>query len=117
MIKKYLYSFIWIFSALFVGNSIQTLLSISVPGSIIGMLLLFIAMVTGICKSNWAATGCQFFIRHMLILFIPISVGLMVHFELLLTNALPIMISVVGGSILVLVCLSLLIDNIDKGKN
>lgn len=113
---KYLYSFAWIFASLFAGNGIQSWLGISVPGSIIGMLILFAALVSGICKPDWAATGCQFFMRNMLILFIPISVGLMTHFDLLLNNAIPIIVSTAGGSLLVLVCLALFIDKIDRGN-
>ncbi|KAB2823644.1 CidA/LrgA family protein [Aliivibrio finisterrensis] len=113
---KYLYSFAWIFASLFAGNGIQSWLDISVPGSIIGMLILFTAMVIGVCRSDWAAPGCQFFMRNMLILFIPISVGLMTHFDLLINNAIPIIVSTAGGSLLVLVCLSLLIDRLDRGN-
>ena len=113
---KYLYSFAWIFASLFAGNGIQSWLNISVPGSILGMLILFTAMVLGVCRPDWAATGCQFFMRNMLILFIPISVGLMTHFDLLLDNAIPIIVSTAGGSLLVLVCLSLFIDRLDRGN-
>lgn len=113
---KYIYSFAWIFASLFAGNGIQSWLNISIPGSIIGMLILFSAMVIGVCKADWAATGCQFFMRNMLILFIPISVGLMTHFDLLLANAIPIIVSTAGGSLLVLVGLSLFIDRLDRGN-
>ncbi len=116
IIFKYIYSFTWIFAALFTGNSIQSWFNISVPGSIIGMLILFIALSLRLCKADWAATGCQFFIRNMLVLFIPISVGLMTHFDLLVRNAMPILISTVGGSLLVLVCLALLTDYLDKSN-
>lgn len=113
---KYLYSFAWIFASLFAGNGIQSWLNISVPGSILGMLILFSTMVLGVCKPDWAATGCQFFMRNMLILFIPISVGLMTHFDLLINNAIPIIVSTAGGSLMVLVCLSLFIDRLDRGN-
>ncbi|WP_300177280.1 CidA/LrgA family protein [uncultured Aliivibrio sp.] len=113
---KYLYSFAWIFASLFAGNNLQSWLNISVPGSILGMLILFTAMVIGVCKPDWTATGCQFFMRNMLILFIPISVGLMTHFDLLLDNAIPIIVSTAGGSLLVLICLSLFIDRLDRGN-
>ncbi|GAM58779.1 hypothetical protein JCM19231_1986 [Vibrio ishigakensis] len=48
----------------------------------------------------------------MIILFIPISVGLMNHYHLLLDNALAIIVSVVLGSLFVLCVLSLALDKL-----
>ena len=86
----------------------STLFSLlSVPGSIFGMLILFALLVSGLVKVDWVKPGAQLFIRYMIILFVPISVGLMDHLPLLVDNALSIFASSVGATTLVLVVLAL----------
>jgi holin-like protein len=99
-----------IFICLYAGIGIQHLLNIALPGSIIGMLLLFSLMATGIVPSHRVKLGASLFIRYMMFLFVPISVGLMEHFDTLSSNALPIFASAIGGSFFVLVLLGLILD-------
>ncbi len=107
---KYIIALCIIFGCLFVGTTIQHMLGIAIPGSIIGMLLLFVLLATGIFNVEWIRPGASLFIRHMMFLFVPISVGLMVHFDMLKHNALPIIASVIGGSLIVMVTLGLALD-------
>lgn len=106
-----------IMGALGIGNTIQHFTAISVPGSVIGMLVLFLSMVLGIIKVEWVKPGATLFIRYMILLFVPISVGLMQHFDMLIANALPILASAVGGSLIVLVSLAWFLDYLLKEKN
>lgn len=115
MIKKalkYITSLGLILIALSLGNAIQYYLSLSVPGSIIGMLLLFTAMVSGVISPEWVKPSANIFIRYMILLFIPISAGLVDHYELLISNAFPILISAVGGTAIMLVFLALMLEKI-----
>ncbi|WP_375753897.1 CidA/LrgA family protein [Vibrio sp. HN007] len=111
-IVRYIVSAFLIVAALFAGNSIQLLLGIGIPGSIIGMLLLFFLMTTGVIPAEWVKPSAQLLIRYMILLFIPVSVGLMEHYELLSANALQIFVSTVGGSAIVLVCLAWMLEKI-----
>ncbi|MDC0612245.1 CidA/LrgA family protein [Vibrio sp.] len=105
-----------IFLCLFLGNKAQQFLAISIPGSILGMLLLFALLASGIIKVEWLRPGATLFIRHMMFLFVPISVGLMTHFDTLLANALPILASVLGGSVIVMLVMSITLDRLLKKK-
>lgn len=67
------------------------------------------SMTLGLVKVDWVKPGATLFIRYMILLFVPISVGLMQHFDMLLANALPIIASAVGGSLIVLVSLAWLL--------
>lgn len=110
-------SFTLIIGSLAAGNAIQSLLDTAIPGSIFGMLLLFFAMVIGIIPPHWVQPGASLIIRFMILLFVPISVGLMEHFDMLVANALPILASAVGGTLIVLISLSWFLDRvIAKGK-
>lgn len=106
-----------IMGALGIGVTIQKFTDVSVPGSVIGMLILFLTMVIGIVKVEWVKPGATLFIRYMILLFVPVSVGLMQHFDLLFANALPILASAVGGTLIVLVSLAWLLDYLLKEKH
>lgn len=93
------------------------MLGVAVPGSIFGMLILFALLASGLAPVDWVRPGCHIFIRYMMLLFVPISVGLMNHFDMLLDNAWSILASAIGGSAIVMVTLSLILDrylNADK---
>ncbi len=115
MLKKilqYLVSCGLIMGSLTVGISIQQYLSLSIPGSIIGMLLLFLLMISGLAPVEWVKPTAQLFIRYMVLLFVPISVGLIQYGELLTQNALPILAGTVGGTVIVLVTLAKMLEHI-----
>ncbi|MBD1575666.1 CidA/LrgA family protein [Vibrio sp. S11_S32] len=115
MFKKvmgYIISFAIIMGCLWLGNGIQALLSLSIPGSIFGMLILFALLASGLIKVQWISPSAHAFIRYMIILFVPISVGLMDHFPMLIDNALSIFASSVGATTIVLVVLALSLQKI-----
>lgn len=60
-----------------VGTLIQGLLHTSIPGSIIGMILLFILLHTKIIKEKWLGDGAQFLLMYLALLFVPATVGIM----------------------------------------
>ncbi len=111
-LTQYVIALAIIFICLYVGIAIQSFFHMSLPGSIIGMLLLFALMASGILPAKWVQPGASLFIRHMMFLFVPISVGLMVHFDMLGKNAIPIFASTIGGTLIVLVSMSLILDRL-----
>lgn len=112
-----LISLFLIMGSLGIGVTIQKFTDVSVPGSVIGMIILFFSMVVGIVKVEWVKPGATLFIRYMILLFVPVSVGLMQHFDLLFANAWSILASAVGGTLIVLVSLALLLDYLLKEKH
>ena len=112
----YVISFLIIMACLLVGLTIQHLLGLAIPGSIFGMLILFTLLVLGLIPVEWVRPTSQLFIRYMVLLFVPISVGLMNHFDMLVDNALPILASAVGGTAIVLVLLGLGLDKLMKER-
>lgn len=111
---QYVISMGLILLCLLAGINIQQWMDTSIPGSIIGMLILFSLMASGLVPSKWVQPSASLFIRYMVLLFVPISVGLMDHFDMLLANALPILASAVGGTFIVLIVLGLMLDRLLK---
>ncbi|WP_078550500.1 CidA/LrgA family protein [Litchfieldia alkalitelluris] len=60
----------------YIGCLIQEFLKVSIPGSIIGMLLLFLLLQLNIVKEKWFAKGSGFLLTYLAILFVPATVGL-----------------------------------------
>ncbi|MDZ5474521.1 CidA/LrgA family protein [Bacillus sp. 31A1R] len=50
---------------------------IPLPGNVLGMVLLFLCLLTGIVKLSWVDETSTILIKHLAFFFIPISVGLM----------------------------------------
>ena len=67
-----------LFWAIFaVSNVVVTRLHLRVPANIIGMLLLFALLCTGIAKERWVSPAAGLLTRHLAFFFIPVAVGLM----------------------------------------
>jgi holin-like protein len=64
--------------AIFAGsNVVVTRLHLRVPANIVGMLLLFALLSTGIVKERWISPAAGVLTRHLAFFFIPVAVGLM----------------------------------------
>lgn len=99
---RYLRAFIIIYLCLYAGIGIAALLPIVIPGSIIGMLILFLLLGFQIVPVNWVKPGCYLMIRYMALLFVPISVGVMNYTDILTAQFGPIVVSCVLSTLLVL---------------
>jgi holin-like protein len=60
------------------GKWIADLLTLPIPGSIIGMLLLFTLLITGTIKEKLLIEGANFFLKYFSFYFLPLSVSAIV---------------------------------------
>ncbi|WP_176545226.1 CidA/LrgA family protein [Bacillus sp. AFS041924] len=61
----------------FIGNLIQQYFHLMIPGSIIGMFLLFGLLFIPFFNEKWIQNGSNFLSKHLTLLFIPATVGIM----------------------------------------
>lgn len=66
---------------------------IPIPGGVLGLLAFFLAMALGIVKLKWVERASGVMLRHMVLLFVPLTVGLMDMGPLLSRQALPMVAS------------------------
>lgn len=66
-----------ILAFLAIGNLLSALLGGFMPGSVIGMLLLFVSLITGIVKDKWVRQVATFLTDNMMIFFMPAFMGIM----------------------------------------
>lgn len=66
-----------------IGEVISRLIGGFMPGSVIGMLLLFGLLQCGVVKEEDIKGVCNFILNNMMMFFIPLTVGLMVSIQIL----------------------------------
>lgn len=47
------------------------------PGGVLGLLLFYLALNAGLLKAKWVERASALLLRHMVLLFVPLTVGLM----------------------------------------
>ena len=92
-----------IFGCLAVGELIVHFTSVSLPSSIIGMLLLTLLLSLGWIKLAWVKGLADFLVGTLPFNFIPAGVGVMLHFDLIAASFWPIVVASAASTVLVLV--------------
>jgi holin-like protein len=59
------------------GTFMVELFHLPIPGSVAGMIILFILLTTGVVPLKWVDVTGTFLLRHLSFFFIPIAAGLM----------------------------------------
>lgn len=73
----------WIFSFSLLGVGISSILPFPIPGSVVGMILLFIALHFNWLNMEKVDVVGDWLVHNMAIFFVPAGVGLMTNFDLL----------------------------------
>ncbi len=107
---KFLYGITLLLVFQLMGEGISLAFSLSIPGPVIGMLLLFLSLLIfyKIKKNNIdkqhqddaLSTSANAILSHLSLLFIPAGVGLIVHINRLEDQWLPIIAAIALGSII-----------------
>ena len=92
-----------IFGCLAVGELIVWLTGISIPSSIIGMLLLTALLQMKVVKLEWVKGMSDFLISNLGFFFVPPGVALMLYFDIIKAELLPIVVATVISTMLVMI--------------
>ena len=87
----------------FAGVIIQNLFHLPLPGTILGMLILFILLWTKILKVESVEKVCDFLILNMIIFFLPPAVELLEYMTLLKTGFFKILILLIVTTVITMV--------------
>lgn len=99
-----------------IGVWIKEFFSLSVPGSVIGLLLLFILLMTNIIKVEWIEAGAQFFVSNLVFFFIPATVGIIDYFDLFKGRGILLILIALISTILVMTSSGLVSQFLAKEK-
>lgn len=73
-----------------------------VPGNVLGMVLLLGALMLGVIRLEWVTEAAELVLTHMAMLFVPVGVGVMLYFDLLAREWLPIVAATVLSTFVVI---------------
>lgn len=99
-----------------IGSSIQHYLNLIVPGSVIGLLLLFLCLFFNILPESWVRLGANFMTRHLIIFFVPATVAIINYYELFIGKGIFLVLIAIVSSLIVLVIAGYVSEKLAKRR-
>ncbi|MNH71322.1 Holin-like protein CidA [compost metagenome] len=97
-------------------NKIVDLLHLNIPGSILGIIVIFTLLKTGVVKLEWIEKGANWLLAELLLFFIPSAVGIMKYIPMLESDGVRILIVVIFSTFIVMASSGLTASRIAKRK-
>ena len=105
-----------LFGCLALGELVVMVTGLKLPASIIGMLLLTLLLQLRIVKLEWLRGLTDFLIANLGFFFVPPGVALMLYFDLIRAEIVPIVAATVLSTILVLLVTGHTHQVVSKGE-
>lgn len=99
------------------GELIVRLTGVKLPASIIGMLILTLMLKFKVIKLEWVRGLTDFLIANLGFFFVPPGVALMLYFDLIKAEILPIALATLLSTIIVLLITGQTHQAVSKGEN
>ena len=96
------------------GEFISNMLSLPIPGNILGMIILLVLLCTKIIKLEQIETISNFLLDHLAFFFIPAGVGLMSSVGIIKDTWLKLIIVCVSTTIITIAITGLIVQFITK---
>lgn len=100
---KFLFTFIQLlilYGFYLIGEWLRAAFNLPLPGSIIGFLLLFAALLLKIYPLRWIESGAQFLLAFLSLYFIPATVGVMQYGDVFTGKGLWLIVIVMFSTLL-----------------
>lgn len=106
-----------LFGCLAFGELIVRTTGATLPASIIGMLILTLLLKLKVVKLEWVRGLTDFLIANLGFFFVPPGVALMLYFDLIKAEILPITLATLLSTIIVLIITGHTHQVVSKGEN
>ena len=73
-----------------------------IPGNVLGMALLLVGLIFGAVRIEWVLEAAELLLDNMALLFVPVGVGVMLYFQLIAREWLPILTAMVLSTFVVM---------------
>lgn len=100
---KYIEQFAIILTMSFLGELLHHVIPLPIPGSIYGLILLLLSLVTGIVKIDQIKEASTFLIEIMPMMFIPAAAGLLTSWSSLKPVLLPVCVITIVSTVAVMI--------------
>lgn len=86
----------------FLGELISVGLNLPIPGNVLGMGLLLLALNLKLVRAEWVEDAVELLLSNLALFFVPAGVGVMVYLDLIALEWLPILVSTVLSTFVVM---------------
>lgn len=100
----------------FLGEVVSRLIGGYLPGSVIGMILLFLSLFFKIIQPNYVKDAATVITKNMALFFVPATIGLMVYTQYLSNSFWVIALAIVVSTILTIVVVALVQQGFENKK-
>lgn len=111
---KYVIQSLWILCFYVIGVGVNHLINGLIPSSVIGMVLLFIALSIGLIKERKVKDVSKILLKYMVLFFLPASVGVLVAWDIIANHFWAILLSATVSTILVIIVVGVTQQKIGK---
>lgn len=111
---KIVRSIIILLAFLYLGKGLQHISQLPIPGSIFGLLLLFLTLNLRVISVDWLLPTGSILLNYITLFFVPVGVGLLQYTELLSIHWLTIVVSSVVSTIAVLISVGFIYQRLSK---
>jgi len=99
---------------LYLGKGVQFISHLPIPGSIFGLILLFLTLNLRLIPLDYVLPSGSFLLKYITLFFVPVGVGLLQYSELLSTHWLTIVVSSLVSTVATLICVGCLYQRLSK---
>ncbi|GLY08871.1 CidA/LrgA family protein [Pseudobacillus badius] len=97
-------------------RQLVNVLHLKVPGSILGMFILFILLQTKVIRLEWIELGANWLLAELLLFFIPSAVGIIKYKEMLIDDGIYITVVIILSTAVVMACTGMTAKKIAERK-
>ena len=105
-----------IFLFYFLGEAVSTLINGYIPGSVLGMIFLFLSLFFKIVKPENVKGAATVITKNMAVFFVPVSVGLMAYSEVLSKSIWAIAFAVIVSTVLTMITVAIVQERLEKRR-
>lgn len=100
---KYVQQFSIILLISVIGELLKTFLPLPVPASVYGLIIMLVALLTGILKLDQVKSAADFLVEIMPVMFVPAGAGLITAWSTLKPICVPVLIMTFISTVIVMV--------------
>jgi holin-like protein len=84
------------------GEFVSRILDLPIPGSVLGMSLLLLGLMTNLVDIKWFEEAAEMLLANMALFFVPAGVGVMIYGDLIAAEWLPISVATILSTFVVM---------------
>ncbi|EPR43733.1 LrgA family protein [Desulfovibrio sp. X2] len=91
-------------------DRLASALSLPMPGGVLGMAALLILLLSGRVPAGWLRRGSSSLLDHMILFFVPATLAVLDHRELMSLVGLKVLLVIVAGTVAVMTTTALAVE-------